>query len=75
MRYFYLKVLLVQIDHCQAPIQVINELAWHNLFAQLLSVQQELKDVNLTIFSCAPPDFKADPAVDGLNLKHSSSFL
>lgn len=49
------------------PIKVINEYAWHNLFAHQLfirSTEDELKthDAQFTVISA--PNFKADPAVD-----------
>ncbi|MBM7653245.1 phosphoenolpyruvate carboxykinase (ATP) [Neobacillus cucumis] len=50
------------------PIQVINEYAWHNLFAQQLFIrptEEELftHDAGFTIISA--PNFKADPVLDG----------
>jgi len=50
------------------PIQVINEYAWHNLFAHQLFIRptkEELAshEAGFTIISA--PNFKADPAVDG----------
>lgn len=50
------------------PIKVINEYAWHNLFAHQLFIrptEDELKthDSQFTVISA--PNFKADPAVDG----------
>jgi phosphoenolpyruvate carboxykinase (ATP) len=52
------------------PIRVINEYAWHNLFAHQLfirSTEQELDthEADFTVISA--PNFKADPAVDGTN--------
>ncbi|PNZ89918.1 phosphoenolpyruvate carboxykinase (ATP) [Staphylococcus pettenkoferi] len=53
------------------PLTVINELAWHNLFAQNMFIRPESKkeaesiDSGFTIVSA--PKFKADPAVDGTN--------
>lgn len=52
----------------QLPIQVINEYAWHNLFAHQLFIcptSDELKthEAEFTILSA--PGFKADPEVDG----------
>ncbi|MCA1056816.1 phosphoenolpyruvate carboxykinase (ATP) [Rossellomorea aquimaris] len=52
------------------PIQVINEFAWHNLFAHQLFIRPEVEELSLhnsefTIVSA--PNFKADPAVDGTN--------
>jgi phosphoenolpyruvate carboxykinase (ATP) len=50
------------------PIQVINEYAWHNLFAHQLFIRakdEELKshDPGFTVISA--PNFKADPETDG----------
>ncbi|KAA9012690.1 phosphoenolpyruvate carboxykinase (ATP) [Niallia endozanthoxylica] len=50
------------------PIQVINEYAWHNLFAHQLFIrptEEELAahDAGFTVI--AAPNFKADPAIDG----------
>jgi len=50
------------------PIQVINEYAWHNLFAHQLFIrptEEELEahDAGFTVI--AAPNFKADPAIDG----------
>lgn len=50
------------------PIQVINEYAWHNLFAQQLFItptEEELgaHEPEFTVISA--PDFKADPEIDG----------
>lgn len=50
------------------PIQVINEFAWHNLFARQMFIRptkEELKthDAEFTVISA--PTFKANPAVDG----------
>ncbi|WP_040207550.1 phosphoenolpyruvate carboxykinase (ATP) [Neobacillus jeddahensis] len=52
------------------PIQVVNEYAWHNLFAQQLFIrptEEELltHDAGFTVISA--PNFKADPTVDGTN--------
>jgi phosphoenolpyruvate carboxykinase (ATP) len=52
----------------QMPIQVINEYAWHNLFAQQLFIRpkdEELLDHHAEFTVISAPDFKADPAVDG----------
>ena len=54
----------------QLPIQVINEFAWHNLFAHQLFIrpsEDELltHEAEFTVISA--PNFKADPAVDGTN--------
>lgn len=50
------------------PIQVVNEYAWHNLFAHQLFIRPEEDELAghdhpFTIISA--PGFKADPAVDG----------
>lgn len=52
------------------PIRVINELAWHNLFARQLflrpqKINSDMEHPEFTII-CAP-SFKADPKVDGTN--------
>ncbi|MET3697182.1 phosphoenolpyruvate carboxykinase (ATP) [Bacillus oleivorans] len=50
------------------PIQVINELAWHNLFAQQLFIRptnEELKNHHAEFTVISAPGFKADPSVDG----------
>ncbi|WP_338750811.1 phosphoenolpyruvate carboxykinase (ATP) [Bacillus sp. FJAT-52991] len=50
------------------PIQVINEYAWHNLFAHQLFIRptaEELKDHQAGFTIVSAPNFKADPAVDG----------
>lgn len=57
------------------PIRVINELAWHNLFARQLFVRPTEQDTlnhqnAFTIVSA--PGFKADPALDGT---HSEAFV
>jgi len=54
----------------QLPIQVYNEYAWQNLFAQQLFItptEEELQahESEFTILSA--PNLKADPAVDGTN--------
>ena len=49
-------------------IQVINEFAWHNLFAQQLFIRptkEELKNHQAEFTVISAPGFKADPAVDG----------
>lgn len=50
------------------PIQVINEYAWHNLFAHQLFIRPTKEELanhaaNFTVISA--PNFKADPEVDG----------
>ena len=50
------------------PIQVINEYAWHNLFAHQLFIrpnEEELRGHEAEFTVISAPDFKADPAVDG----------
>jgi phosphoenolpyruvate carboxykinase (ATP) len=55
-------------ENYRLPIQVVNEFAWHNLFAHQLFLRpsaEELAthDAQFTIVSA--PNFKADPAIDG----------
>ncbi|CAM3768269.1 phosphoenolpyruvate carboxykinase (ATP) [Mesobacillus zeae] len=50
------------------PIQVINEYAWHNLFAHQLFIRPDKEELDshkaeFTVIST--PNFKADPEVDG----------
>lgn len=50
------------------PIQVINEFAWHNLFAHQLFIRptaEELKTHEAEFTVICAPNFKADPKVDG----------
>lgn len=50
------------------PIQVINEYAWHNLFAHQLFIrptEEELATHEAEFTVISAPNFKADPAVDG----------
>ena len=50
------------------PIQVINEFAWHNLFAHQLFIRptkEELENHEAGFTVISAPNFKADPAVDG----------
>ncbi|SFE95208.1 phosphoenolpyruvate carboxykinase (ATP) [Alteribacillus iranensis] len=50
------------------PIKVVNEYAWHNVFARQLFIratEEELKDHNAEFSIVYAPDFKADPEVDG----------
>lgn len=50
------------------PIQVINEYAWHNLFAHQLFIRPnegELTNHDEPFSVICAPNFKADPAVDG----------
>lgn len=57
------------------PIQVINEFAWHNLFAQQMFIRPESEELNeheteFTVISA--PSFKAKPEEDGT---HSEAFV
>jgi phosphoenolpyruvate carboxykinase (ATP) len=50
------------------PIQVINEYAWHNLFAHQLFIRpndEELLEHHSQFTVISAPNFKADPTVDG----------
>jgi phosphoenolpyruvate carboxykinase (ATP) len=50
------------------PIQVINEYAWHNLFAHQLFIrptEEEIPFHNAEFTILSAPTFKADPVVDG----------
>ncbi|PLT29256.1 phosphoenolpyruvate carboxykinase (ATP) [Peribacillus deserti] len=50
------------------PIQVINEYAWHNLFAHQLFIrpgEEELAGHQAEFTIISAPDFKADPAIHG----------
>ena len=52
------------------PIQVINEYAWHNLFAQQLfirPIEDELLTHKPGFTVISAPNFKANPAIDGTN--------
>ncbi len=52
------------------PIQVINEFAWHNLFARQLFIRPtraELENHKAQFTIVSAPNFKADPTVDGTN--------
>lgn len=52
------------------PIQVINEYAWHNLFARQLFItptDEELKTHQSEFTVVSAPTYKADPTVDGTN--------
>lgn len=57
-------------ERYRLPIQVVNEFAWHNLFAHQLFIRPQGDDLDhhenpFTVISA--PNFKADPAVDGTN--------
>jgi phosphoenolpyruvate carboxykinase (ATP) len=50
------------------PIQVINEYAWHNLFAHQLFIRpsdEELLEHQAEFTVISAPNFKANPSVDG----------
>ena len=52
----------------QLPIQIVNEYAWHNLFAHQLFIRPSAEELlthtpGFTVISA--PNFKADPVVDG----------
>ena len=50
------------------PIQVINEYAWHNLFARQLFIrptEEELKSHKAAFTIVSAPNFKANPEIDG----------
>lgn len=52
----------------QLPIQVINEYAWHNLFAHQLFIrptEEELHSHQPSFTVISAPNFKADPTIDG----------
>ncbi len=52
----------------QLSIQVINEYAWHNLFAHQLFIrptEEELASHVAEFTVVSAPNFKADPAIDG----------
>jgi phosphoenolpyruvate carboxykinase (ATP) len=55
-------------ENFRLPIQVVNEFAWHNLFAHQLFLRPSVEELasheaQFTIVSA--PNFKADPAIDG----------
>lgn len=50
------------------PVQVVNEYAWHNLFARQMFIRpadDELKTHEAEFTVISAPTFKADPKVDG----------
>jgi len=54
----------------QLPIQVVNELAWHNLFVRQLFIRptpEELKSHKPEFTIVSAPSFLADPKRDGTN--------
>lgn len=57
-------------DNYRLPLQVINEYAWHNLFAHQLFItptEKELENHQAEFTVISAPTFKADPAIDGTN--------
>ncbi|QHS23091.1 phosphoenolpyruvate carboxykinase (ATP) [Virgibacillus sp. MSP4-1] len=57
------------------PIEVVTELAWHNLFARQLFIKpndDELTDHQTEFTVISAPGFKADPETDGT---HSECFV
>ncbi|GIO28591.1 phosphoenolpyruvate carboxykinase (ATP) [Ornithinibacillus bavariensis] len=57
-------------ENYRLPIQVINEFAWHNLFAKQLFIRPTEEQLashipSFTVISA--PTFKADPSIDGTN--------
>ncbi|HLR81226.1 MAG TPA: phosphoenolpyruvate carboxykinase (ATP) [Bacillota bacterium] len=57
-------------EEYRLPIQVINEYAWHNLFAKQLFVrptEEELKTHQPEFTIVSAPAYKANPEVDGTN--------
>ncbi|GGC81075.1 phosphoenolpyruvate carboxykinase [ATP] [Thalassobacillus devorans] len=57
-------------ENYRLPIQVINELAWHNLFARQMFIrpkEEELTGHEAEFTVISAPNFKADPAIDGTN--------
>src|SRR5246500_160662 len=68
--------LFVQDLYCGAdpayrlPVRIVNEYAWHNLFVHQLFIRpttEELKHHHPEFTVVAAPEFKADPARDGVN--------
>ncbi|WP_257351267.1 phosphoenolpyruvate carboxykinase (ATP) [Pseudalkalibacillus decolorationis] len=54
----------------QLPLQVINEYAWHNLFARQLFIRPNEGELNSFVSDfqvISAPGFQADPEVDGTN--------
>ncbi|MBS4202496.1 phosphoenolpyruvate carboxykinase (ATP) [Bacillus sp. FJAT-49754] len=57
-------------EQYRLPIQVINEYAWHNLFAHQLFIRpldQEIKEFESEFTIISAPGFKASPEIDGTN--------
>lgn len=66
----FISYLRVGQDKLGVPVQVITELAWHNLFAKTLFIHPETpvaaNEPNQWIILSAP-GFKPDPVQDGVN--------
>lgn len=67
---FHLQAYAGADETYRLPIQVINEYAWHNLFARQLFIpvekeMEKLHEADFTVISA--PSFKADPQTDGTN--------
>ncbi|RIL43569.1 phosphoenolpyruvate carboxykinase (ATP), partial [Mammaliicoccus fleurettii] len=58
-------------EDSQLKLTVINELAWHNLFAQNMfirpSTREEASEIKSDFTIVSAPSFKAVPEVDGTN--------
>ncbi|MFC7322129.1 phosphoenolpyruvate carboxykinase (ATP) [Halobacillus campisalis] len=57
-------------ERYRLPIQVINEFAWHNLFAHQMFIrptEEELTQHEAEFSVISAPTFKADPEIDGTN--------
>jgi phosphoenolpyruvate carboxykinase (ATP) len=57
-------------ENYRLPIRVVNEYAWHNLFARQLFIrptQAELKNHQAEFTVISVPGFKANPAIHGTN--------
>ena len=58
-------------EDSQLKLSVINELSWHNLFAQNMFIKpdskEEAEEIKADFTIVSAPRFKADPAVDGTN--------
>lgn len=52
----------------QIPVRIINELAWHSLFAHNMFVRQKMEEMFTPEFTVINiPSFKANPETDGTN--------
>ncbi|WP_431804442.1 phosphoenolpyruvate carboxykinase (ATP) [Halobacillus andaensis] len=57
-------------ERYRLPLRVINEFAWHNLFARQMFIRpehDELTDHDAEFTVISAPTFKADPDTDGTN--------